>query len=67
MFKKEEIKLIAIGIIVSAYMTIFYDLFQEFAKSPIDTNIIMIKAFGGLASAGIGVGILYYLTSKKRN
>ena len=65
MFKREDVKLIAIGIVVSAYMTIVYDIVQEFAKTPIDSNEIMIKAAAGLVSAGIGVVILYYLTSKK--
>ena len=66
LIKKEDIKLIVYGIVTSAYITIFYDIFQELAKKPIDINAIGIKAFAGFGSLIIGLGVLYYLTYKKR-
>ena len=62
---KKEIKLIVFAIIASAYMTIFYDIFQEFANDPIDWDVVGIKVVGGLISMGIGVGVIYYLTWKR--
>jgi len=65
LIKKEEIKLIVYGIVASAYITIFYDLFQEFAKTPIDFEIIKIKALAGFGSIFVGLGALWYLVRKR--
>lgn len=67
MVSKEDIKLVAIGIVASAYMTIVYDITQVIAKDPTNFTEVWIKAGAGLLSATVGILIVLYLTRKKKN
>lgn len=58
MVKKEEAKLIFIGIVISAYMTISYDMASKLLIDP-NTNTMPI-AQAGLISLGVGA-LLFYL------
>jgi len=58
---------VAIGILASAYMTIIYDIVQDIAENPSNWTVIWIKVGAGLLSALAGIGIVYYLNSKKRS
>jgi hypothetical protein len=62
LFKKEEIKLIFIGIVISAYMAMSYDIVQALMINPYEN--ILPKAVAGLVSMGVGGTIVYFFTRK---
>ena len=61
-----EKRSIIYGMVITAYMVIAYDVFQELAKKPIDLNLISVKVLAGLGSLGVGVVIFAFLIYKNK-
>lgn len=61
---KKEIRLIGIGIIVSAFITMFYDLARYFLTSYLTSTVAipLIIVIAGLIAIAIGLGLLIYFS-----
>ncbi|MCH9657470.1 hypothetical protein K0U27_02035 [archaeon] len=57
LLKKGEAKLIFIGIVISAYMAMSYDIIRELIENP-NADITAI-AIAGIVSLGVGGGLFY--------
>ncbi|MCV0398533.1 MAG: hypothetical protein K5785_00905 [Nitrosarchaeum sp.] len=58
MFEKDTVILAFIGIVVTAYMVIFYDVSRDLLENP-ETDILPI-AQAGMISLGVG-SLVFYL------
>ena len=65
MLLSRDIRLVIYGIVITAYMTMSYEIVKDFMKKPIDTNDIISTAIAGLFSLGVGIGAFFFLTHKK--
>ena len=64
MVKNEKVRLILYGIVVSAYMTMFYDIVQTLMINPYEN--ILPKAVAGLVSIGVGGFLIYFFTRREK-
>ena len=67
----KEYYLIIIGLVASAYITIFYDIFKHIFENysqhvtPILDSTILIDVMAGVLAMGIGIGVVFALRRKK--
>ena len=66
---KKELYLIITGLVAGGYITIFYDLFQDWLKSPLkDYPIYALHATAGFLAIGVGIFVVWFLKrDKKKN